>query len=76
MTRHGPTRPRAEAIALRPTARAAREADDADLKGDFDKSRGSGNRHIEHPIGNVAPAKPCCSVAATILSGHRTSKSP
>ena len=76
MIRHGPHQTRAAAIALRPTARAALEAGNTDLKGDFDNSCASGSRHIEHPIGNVAPGKPCCSVAATILSGHRTSKFP
>src|SRR3954447_18093371 len=74
--RHGPHQTRAAAIALRPTAQAALGAGDSVLKGAFDNSRGSGNRHIERPIGNVAPGKPCCSVAAIILSGHRTSKSP
>jgi len=76
MTRHGPTRPRAEAIALRATARAAREADDTDPVADFGDISGGGSHHTKIKTINPVRAKSRYAAVAFLLSGDPTSKSP
>ena len=76
MTRHGPTWPRAEAIALRPTAPAVLEVGNTDLAADFEAISREGSDYAELEIVKPMQSKPSYVAAMSMLSGDLTAKSP
>jgi|tagenome__1003787_1003787.scaffolds.fasta_scaffold20586421_2 hypothetical protein len=76
MTRHGPIRPRAEAIALRSTAPAVLDVGNTDLAPDSRAFSSRGNDHAELEIIKPTHWKPHTVAAPPMLSGDFTSKSP
>ena len=76
MTRHGPTWPRAEAIALRSTAPAVLDVGNTDLATEFQAISSGGSDRAELEIVKPTQSKPSYVAAISMLNGDLTSKSP
>jgi hypothetical protein len=76
MTRHGPTRPQAEAIALRSTAPAVLDVGSTDLPADFQATSSGESDRAELEIIQPTHWKPYTVAPLPMPSGDFTSKSP